>query len=94
MRFTSAHSPNLTFFPKDGNPRRVDWYGDVSFPDRRQSYMQPSVCVAISKVSLGHAETGRRRWQFVHDSRFSDVRASCLVQSLHARVIHVLSPWR
>lgn len=43
MRFTSVHSPNLTFFPKDGNTWRVDWYGDVSFPDRRQSYKQPSV---------------------------------------------------
>lgn len=56
MRFTSVHAPNLTFFPKDGNTWRVDWYGDVSFPDRRQSYKQPSVCVAISKVLLGHAE--------------------------------------
>lgn len=60
MRFTSVHSPNLTFFPKDGNPWRVDWYGDVSFPDRRQTYKQPSVCVAISKVSLGHAETSEQ----------------------------------
>lgn len=51
MRFTPGSSPRLAFFPFDGNAWRIDWFGDVAYPNRRESYKQPAICVAISKVT-------------------------------------------
>lgn len=43
-------TPRLTFFPLDGTPWRIDWFGDVAFPNRHESYKQPAICLAISRV--------------------------------------------
>lgn len=51
MQFGHAKTPKLTFFPTDGTPWRIDWFGNVAFPDRRKSHKQPAICLAISRVS-------------------------------------------
>jgi len=51
MRFTPGKSPRLAFFPQDGRLWRVDWFGDVAFPNKRESHRQPSICIAISRVT-------------------------------------------
>lgn len=53
MKFTSGNSPRLTFFPQDGKSWRIDWFGDVAFPNKRESHRQPSICIAISRVIKG-----------------------------------------
>ena len=32
-------------------PWRIDWFGDVAFPDRREGHKQPAMCLAISRVN-------------------------------------------
>lgn len=51
MQFGPGDAPRLTFFPRDGAPWRIDWFGDVAFPNRRESHKQPAICLAISRVS-------------------------------------------
>lgn len=50
MRFAPGNAPRLTFFPQDSAPWRIDWLGNVAYPDRRKSYKQPAICLAISRV--------------------------------------------
>jgi hypothetical protein len=40
----------LGFFPKTRKLYRIDWLGDVCFPDKRVSYRQPSIAVVLSEV--------------------------------------------
>jgi hypothetical protein len=51
MQFASGYAPRLSFFPQDGMPWRIDWFGDVAFPDRREGHKQPAMCLAISRVN-------------------------------------------
>lgn len=51
MRLAPGTAPRLTFFPQDGAPWRIDWFGNVAYPDRRKSHKQPAICLEISKVS-------------------------------------------
>jgi len=44
---------------------RIDWFGDVSFPDLGERYTEPSVCVALSDVSaplLARPQTQQQVW--------------------------------
>jgi hypothetical protein len=54
MRFTPGNSPRLAFFPQDGKSWRIDWFGDVAFPNKRESHRQPSICIAISRLTKDH----------------------------------------
>ena len=45
--------PRLASFPRDGKEWRIDWFGHVSYPDRQQSYLHPSILVALSEVPSG-----------------------------------------
>nr|CBA32511.1 hypothetical protein Csp_D32510 [Curvibacter putative symbiont of Hydra magnipapillata] len=40
----------LGFFPKTKKHYRIDWLGDVCYPDKRDSYRQPSIAVSLSEV--------------------------------------------
>ena len=81
MRFTSGNGPQLSCFPRDGHPWRIDWFGDVSFPDKRQSYRHPSIVLAISRLgqsSLGqltpNGSAGNRREVWVPVGLLSRLR--------------------
>lgn len=47
----SNESPRIAVFPKDQTPWRIDWFGDISFPDRSVRRMQPSVFIHLSRVT-------------------------------------------
>lgn len=42
--------PSISAFPKDGNSWRIDWFGDIAFPNRLLRRTQPSVLVHLSRV--------------------------------------------
>jgi hypothetical protein len=42
--------PSIFAFPKDGNFWRIDWFGDIAFPNRLMRRKQPSVLVHLSRV--------------------------------------------
>ena len=48
-------SPNeplrIAVFPKGPTPWRLDWFGDIAFPDRSIRRRQPSVFVHLSRVT-------------------------------------------
>jgi hypothetical protein len=44
------HLPSIFTFPKDGNSWRVDWFGDIAFPNRLLRRTQPSVLVHLSRI--------------------------------------------
>ena len=46
-----AKLPKIEAFPKGPNFWRVDWFGDIAFPDRTVRRKQPSVFVHLSKVT-------------------------------------------
>ncbi|MBI1890271.1 MAG: hypothetical protein HYS18_06490 [Burkholderiales bacterium] len=48
--FNSNNLPSIFAFPKDGNSWRIDWFGDVAFPNRMLRRTQPSVFVHLSRV--------------------------------------------
>lgn len=48
--FTHNNLPSIFAFPKDGNSWRVDWFGDIAFPNRLLRRTQPSVLVHLSRV--------------------------------------------
>ena len=41
----------ITAFPDDSHYWRLDWFGEIAFPDRGSRRMQPSVLVYLSKVT-------------------------------------------
>lgn len=44
------HLPSIFAFPKDGNFWRIDWFGEIAFPNRMLRRTQPSVLVHLSRV--------------------------------------------
>lgn len=48
--FNNNSLPSIFAFPKDGNYWRVDWFGDIAFPNRLLRRTQPSVLVHLSRV--------------------------------------------
>ena len=47
----SADAPRIAVFPKGPTPWRIDWFGDVAFPDRTIRRKQPSVFLHLSRVT-------------------------------------------
>lgn len=48
--FNNNHLPSIFVFPKDENFWRIDWFGEVAFPNRLLRRTQPSVLVHLSRV--------------------------------------------
>lgn len=48
--FNNNNLPLIFAFPKDENFWRVDWFGDIAFPNRLLRRTQPSVLVHLSRV--------------------------------------------
>lgn len=48
---TSKQAPRISVLPKGADPWRVDWFGDIAFPDRTVRREQPSVLLNLSRVS-------------------------------------------
>ena len=44
-------SLRISAFPRGTTPWRIDWFGDVAFPDRSRRRKQPSVTVYLSQVT-------------------------------------------
>jgi hypothetical protein len=42
--------PSISIFPKDEKDWRIDWFGDIAFPNRLTRRTQPSVLVHLSRV--------------------------------------------
>jgi hypothetical protein len=45
-----SEAPRISVFPKDQTNWRIDWFGDISFPNRLVRRKQPSVLVHLSRV--------------------------------------------
>ena len=45
--------PSISAFPKDENYWRIDWFGEVVFPNRSIRRTQPSILVYLSKIVDG-----------------------------------------
>jgi hypothetical protein len=50
MKNASESDVILSFFPRTKKLYRIDWLGDVCYPDKRASHRQPSIAVALSEV--------------------------------------------
>ena len=50
--FNYNNLPSIFAFPKDGNSWRVDWFGDVAFPNRLVRRKQPSILVHLSRIVI------------------------------------------
>lgn len=50
-RASPNESPRIAVFPKGPTPWRLDWFGDIAFPDRSIRRKQPSVFVHLSRVT-------------------------------------------
>jgi hypothetical protein len=48
--FNNNNLPSIFAFPKDENFWRVDWFGDIAFPNRLLRRTQPSVLLHLSRV--------------------------------------------
>lgn len=48
---SSNESPRISVFPKGQTPWRIDWFGDIAFPDRSVRRKQPSVFLHLSRVT-------------------------------------------
>jgi hypothetical protein len=42
--------PSISAFPQDGKSWRIDWFGDLAFPNRSIRRTQPSLLLHLSKV--------------------------------------------
>jgi hypothetical protein len=47
----SNEPPRIAVFPKGQTPWRIDWFGDIAFPDRSIRRKQPSVFIHLSRVT-------------------------------------------
>jgi len=47
----SNESPRISVFPKGPTSWRIDWFGDIAFPDRSVRRKQPSVFIHLSRVT-------------------------------------------
>ncbi len=45
-----SETPRISVFPQDRTDWRIDWFGDVTFPDRSIRRKQPSVFIHLSRV--------------------------------------------
>lgn len=45
-----SEAPRISVFPKDQTDWRIDWFGDIAFPNRLVRRKQPSVLVHLSRV--------------------------------------------
>lgn len=50
MKNACESDVSLSFFPQTKKLYRIDWLGNVCYPDRRASHRQPSIAVALSEV--------------------------------------------
>ncbi|WP_131277753.1 hypothetical protein [Hylemonella gracilis] len=50
--------PRILAFPKGQDLWRIDWFGDIAFPDRSQRRKQPSVFLNLSKLSQSRFQFG------------------------------------
>ncbi len=50
MNTDVAQSPTILAFPKGPDTWRIDWFGNVAFPDRMARRKQPSIFVQFSRV--------------------------------------------
>lgn len=48
---SSNESPRIAAFPKGATPWRIDWFGDIAFPDRSVRRKQPSIFLHLSRVT-------------------------------------------
>lgn len=48
---SSNESPRIAAFPRGATPWRIDWFGDIAFPDRSVRRKQPSVFLHLSRVT-------------------------------------------
>lgn len=48
---SSNESPRIAVFPKGPTPWRIDWFGDIAYPDRSVRRKQPSVFLHLSRVT-------------------------------------------
>jgi hypothetical protein len=46
--------PSIFALPKDGNSWRIDWFGDLAFPNRMVRRKQPSLLLHLSRVLSGN----------------------------------------
>jgi hypothetical protein len=46
-----SEAPRISVFPKDQTNWRIDWFGDIAFPNRLIRRKQPSVLVHLSRVA-------------------------------------------
>ena len=46
-----SEAPRISVFPKDKTNWRIDWFGDIAFPNRLVRRKQPSVLVHLSQVT-------------------------------------------
>lgn len=49
-RFNNNNLPTISAFPKDEKNWRIDWFGEIAFPNRLIRRRQPSVLVHLSRV--------------------------------------------
>lgn len=47
---TPSEAPRISVFPQDQANWRIDWFGDIAFPDRTVRRKQPSVFIHLSRV--------------------------------------------
>lgn len=47
---TPSEAPRISVFPQDQTNWRIDWFGDIAFPDRSIRRKQPSVFIHLSRV--------------------------------------------
>lgn len=46
-----SEAPRISVFPKDKTNWRIDWFGDIAFPNRLVRRKQPSVLIHLSRVT-------------------------------------------
>lgn len=62
----NSEVPSISGFPEGPEAWRIDWFGDVAFPDRTSRRSQPSVFVHLSKVlSAGVSSTPSARLSLI-----------------------------
>lgn len=50
LSFANKDLPSLSALPSDGRSWRIDWFGDLAFPNRTIRRTQPSLLVHLSRV--------------------------------------------
>jgi hypothetical protein len=80
--FHHSSLPSILAFPKNGNSWRVDWFGDVAFPNRSPRRSQQSVCPAGSNVLTAARSAPRFLREIVEELKELDgIRVELLTKS-------------